>query len=445
MWSPKHVRRSQLKAVIERHRTKLSKRTADAAAPEAHRYELWDSALPGFALRIASSGTKTFVLRYRPKRAGRSAPKRYMTLGRYGPVTVEEARDRARKLLGAVADGQDPAGALADERGSMSVSGAVKEFLREHVATKRKPRTVSFYRHSLMSHVVPKLGRRMLRDVTKADVARLHNSMHATPYMANRTVAALGSLYSWAGRRGLVSEEFNPTRRLEKYRESRRERFLTGEELRRLGDALRAAESNGIPWEVDEQRPTAKHTPKAKRRFTVVSPFAVAAIRLLLFTGCRLREILEMQWDHVDFGRGMLFLPDSKSGRKTVLLGAPALKILAELPRAGRYIIAGADPKKARTDLKRPWSAIRRHAGLTGMRIHDLRHSYASVGAGLGFGLPIIGRLLGHTQPSTTARYAHLADDPLRRASEMVSDRIATAIGDNVNSPNTSKPGPTRG
>jgi integrase len=427
-----------LKTVVERHRTKLTKRTADTAQPKTHRYELWDGALPGFALRIAPSGTKTFVLRYRPKHAGRFAPKRYMTIGRYGPVTVEEARDRARKLLGAVADGQDPAGALADKCGSTSVSEAAKEFLTEHVATKRKSRTVSFYRHALMSHVVPKLGRRRLRDVTKAEVSRLHNSMRATPYMANRTVAALGSLYSWAGRRGLVPEEFNPTRRLEKYRESRRERFLSGQELQRLGDALRAAETSGIPWDVDEQRPTAKHIPKGGRRFTVVSPFAVAAIRLLLFTGCRLREILRLQWDHVDFDRGMLFLPDSKTGRKTVLLGAAALRILAELPRIGSYVIAGADPKKARADLKRPWTAIRRHAGLSGLRIHDLRHSYASVGAGIGLGLPIIGRLLGHTQPSTTARYAHLADDPLRRASEMVSGRIAAAMGDNV-SPNISK------
>jgi len=227
-----------------------------------------------------------------------------------------------------------------------------------------------------------------------------------------------------------VAEEFNPTRRLEKFRESRRERFLGSDELKRLGDALREAETTGIPWGVDEARPTAKHAPRLENRLTVVSPFAVAAIRLLLFTGCRRGEVLNLRWADVDFERGVAVLPDSKTGRKPVLLGAPALRVLADLPRVGDYVIAGDDPKKSRTDLKRPWNAIRKRAGLQGVRIHDLRHSFASVGAGAGLGLPIIGRLLGHTQPSTTARYAHLADDPLRRASETIATTIASAMGD---------------
>jgi integrase len=217
---------------------------------------------------------------------------------------------------------------------------------------------------------------------------------------------------------------------VEKFRESRRERYLTSEELLRLGTALREAETTGIPWEVDGTKSTAKHAPKPNKRLTVVSPFAIAAIRLLLFTGCRLREILDLRWDQVDFERGVLFLPDSKTGRKTVLLGAPALRVLSGLSRVGPYVIAGSNPEKARSDLKRPWNAIRRRAGLDGVRLHDLRHSYASVGAGAGLGLPVIGRLLGHTQPSTTARYVHLADDPLRRASETIAARIAAAMGD---------------
>ena len=167
-----------------------------------------------------------------------------------------------------------------------------------------------------------------------------------------------------------------------------------------------------------------------KNRLTFVSPFAVAAIRPLLFTGCRRQEILNLQWNHVDFERGALFLPDSKTGRRTVILGAPAMKVLSELPHVGPFVISGADPEKARTALKRPWNAIRRRANLSGVRLHDLRHSFASVGAGAGLGLPIIGRLFGHTQPSTTARYAHLGDDPLRRASETISARIAAAMGE---------------
>jgi len=413
----------------DNRKSKLTKRTADAAVPSHLRYIVWDTVLPGFGLRVASSGTKTFILRYRAK-LGRSAPKRFMTLGRFGPVTVDEARAKAMKIIGAVADGRDPAAMLRESRNAITVEQAVREFLAEHVSIKRKAKTLASYRYALNRHIIPKLGKRKIRDVTKMDVIKLHTSKSSTPAAANYAVAALGSLYTWAARRGHVPEFFNPTRGIDKFRENRRERFLTTPELQRLGDALREAETTGLSWDVDETKPTAKHAPKPNKRLTVVSPFAVAAIRLLLFTGCRLREILDLRWEHVDFERGVLFLPDSKTGRKTVLLGAPALRVLSGLSRVGPFVIAGSDPEKARTDLKRPWNAIRRRAGLEGVRIHDLRHSYASVGAGAGLGLPVIGRLLGHTQPSTTARYAHLADDPLRRASETIAARIASAMGD---------------
>jgi integrase len=414
---------------VDNRKSKLTKRTADAALPSHLRYIVWDTVLSGFGLRVASSGTKTFILRYRPK-LGRSAPKRFMTLGRFGPVTVDEARAKAMKIIGAVADGRDPAAMLRESRNAITVEEAVREFLTEHVSIKRKAKTLASYRYALDRHIIPKLGKRRIRDVTKMDVIKLHTSKSSTPAAANYAVAALGSLYTWAGRRGHVPEFFNPTRGIDKFRENRRERFLTTSELQRLGDALREAETTGLPWDVDETKPAARHAPKPDKRLTVLSPFAIAAFRLLLFTGCRLREILDLRWDHVDFERGVLFLPDSKTGRKTVLLGAPALRVLSGLSRVGPYVIAGSDPEKARSDLKRPWNAIRRRAGLEGVRIHDLRHSYASVGAGAGLGLPVIGRLLGHTQPSTTARYAHLADDPLRRASETIAARIAAAMGD---------------
>ncbi len=170
--------------------------------------------------------------------------------------------------------------------------------------------------------------------------------------------------------------------------------------------------------------------PKAKRS-TRIAPSAAAALRLLLFTGCRLREILHLRWEHVDFERGCLFLPDSKSGRKTVILNAPALAVLNGLERVGPYVVPGDDPEQPRHDLKRPWDAVTKRAGLTGVRLHDLRHTYASFGAGGGLGLPIIGRLLGHAQAATTARYAHLDNDPLRRASEAIAGGIAAALDGN--------------
>jgi integrase len=181
---------------------------------------------------------------------------------------------------------------------------------------------------------------------------------------------------------------------------------------------------------VDKSGPNAKHVAKAKR-LTKIADSAAAALRLLLFTGCRLREILHLQWEHVDLERGCLFLPDSKSGRKTVILNAPALSVLNKLERVSPYVVPGDDPEQPRHDLKRPWDAVTNRAGLMGVRLHDLRHTYASFGAGGGLGLPIIGRLLGHAQATTTARYAHLDNDPLRHASEAIAGRIAAALDGN--------------
>jgi integrase len=234
-------------------------------------------------------------------------------------------------------------------------------------------------------------------------------------------------MFSWASEHGLLPEGFNPASRVEKYLEDRRERYLSADELERLGTAIREAETVGLPWEPDPKKKT-KHAPKADSRQVKVSPGAAAAIRLLLLTGARLREILHLRWEHVDLERGLLLLPDSKTGRKTIVLNAPALLILQGLSRTSRYVIPGEDPERPRSDLKRPWAAVSARAGLKGVRIHDLRHTHASFGAGSGLGLPILGKLLGHTQSATTARYAHLDADPLRRASDKIGGAIAAAL-----------------
>src|SRR5262249_51011777 len=193
----------------------------------------------------------------------------------------------------------------------------------------------------------------------------------------------------------------NPAARIERYREQRRERFLSSEELSRLGDALREGETIGLPWSGEYE---SKHTVKEGNRRTVLDPFATAAIRLLILTSARLREILHPRWEHVDFERGILFLPDSKTGRKPVYLSAPAMQVLASLPHieGTPHIIAGMKDGAPKADLKKPWAAVTRAAGLNRVRIHDLRHSFASIGAGASLGLPIIGKLLGHSQAATT-------------------------------------------
>lgn len=284
------------------------------------------------------------------------------------------------------------------------------------------------YRYLLDQMAIPELGRLKAKDVTRAEVARLHMQYVAKPYQANRMLAVVSSLYTLAGKRGIVPDGYNPARGVEKFPEQSRERFLTVEELDRLGAAIREAETIGTPWGVDEASTTAKHVPKSVERMTRIGPHAAAALRLFLLTGARLREILHLRWEEVDFERGMLFLPDSKTGPKPIVLNAPALEIIAGLPRIGIYVIAGNDPSKPRADLHRPWKAVAKRAGLEEVRIHDFRHTFASFGAG--FGLPMIGKLLGHKQAATTQRYAHLDNDPVRRATGAIGATIAAAMGE---------------
>ncbi len=200
--------------------------------------------------------------------------------------------------------------------------------------------------------------------------------------------------------------------------------------MARLGDALQRGEGEGLTYVVDETKPTAKHAASADARRTQLDPFAVAAIRLLMLTGARLREVVHAKWEYVDFERGVMFLPDSKTGKKPIYLSAAALAILVALPRieGNPFIIAGAKNGAPRADLKKPWAAVTKAAGLEGVLLHDLRHSFASVGAGASLGLPIIGKLLGHSQASTTARYAHLDADPMRRAANAIGATIAAAM-----------------
>src|SRR5215212_8921273 len=407
--------------MAEERVTRLTKRAVDQATPEPKRYTLWDTELKGFGLVVQPSGVKSYIVRYRIG-GGRSGTLKQMVLGRHGALTPEEARTLGRKALAAVAHGQDPAGVRAQARGALTLSDLAETFMREHAEAKRKVTTAKHYRSLLDAYVLPALGSKKAEAISRAEVARLHLAMAETPYQANRMLAMLGSLYAFAERRGLVPEGVNPARKVERYGESRRERFLSTQELQRLGEALTRAEEDGV----------CAPDGSVER----ISPFAAAALRLLLFTGCRLSEILELRWEHVDAERGLLFLPDSKTGRKTIVLNAPALAIFADLPRlpGNPHVICGQKPGSGMTGLKRPWQIVCRAAGLSRVRLHDLRHTFASYGAGSSLGLPIIGKLLGHSQSATTARYAHLDADPLRRASDLIGQRIAAAMGSNAHS-----------
>ncbi len=426
---------------------KLTKRTVDAAAPRAHRYVVWDPELPGFGLRVETSGSKSYFVRYRSKVGGSNSPKRFLTIGRHGrpfgelgaSLTADSARAEAKRILGAVANGADPAGQKTEAKNKPTVRALFDEYMRLHVEPKLKPKTAKLHRSTFGIYVLPKWGQRRAEDLRKSDLLKLHAQLVSKQATSNRILGYVSAMYSWAGENGYVVEGFNPASGIARFRENKRERYLSADEMVRLGSAIREAETLGIPWEVDEDRPKAKYTPKSDKRHTPISPQAAAALRLLLFTGARLREILHLQWQHVDVERAALFLPDSKTGKKTIYLNAPALAVLEALPRTGTYVFPG-EPRKStsnserqeqpRHDLKRPWEGIRRIAKLEGVRLHDLRHTHASFGVGGGLGLPIIAKLLGHAQIRTTERYAHLDADPVRLGSELIGKRIAEALGE---------------
>lgn len=401
---------------------KITKRLVDSLQPKAQPFCVWDGAVAGFGVRVQPTGSMSYVLKYRTP----SGRQRWAKLGAVGIVTPDQARTTARAMLAAIGGGADP-GAH-----KMTVRELAKRFLADHVEAKKKPKTAEDYGLVLNKHVLPSLGDCRAEALTAADVAELHRRIgnrNGTKYQANRTLAVISSMYTFGARHHMVPLGFNPTKGIERFREHSREYFLGVTELARLGDAIREAETVGLPYDIDETTPNAKYVPKGKRR-VLVAEHAAAALRLLLFTGARLREILHLRWEEVDFERGLFRLPDSKTGKKAIPLNAPALAVLTGLTRCSDYVIAGANPKRPRANLKAPWDAVRKLAGLEGVRIHDLRHTHASAGLGLGLSLPIIGKLLGHTQAATTQRYAHLAEGPWHKASSMIGNEIAAAMGE---------------
>jgi integrase len=388
--------------------------------------ELWDELSPGLCLRVLASGRATWTVRYRPHSG--DGYKR-LTLGRYPAVGLADARQRAERCRVQISDGKDPQAERKEKRNAATLHELIERYLAEEVEPKRKPRTYDLYTWYFWKNIAPKLGTRKAATITRLDVAKLHRDIGVErPVTANRATVALSGVFTWAGKHGLLPESFNPARGIEKFREEPKERYLTTEELSRLGNALRIAETAGLPWPRRADRKPSRHDRRPENQRTVFSAYVTAAIRLLLFTGCRLREILHLRWSEIDFERGLLLLPDSKTGRKVVMLNAAALDVLENLDQLGDYVIAGDADDKPRADLKRPWDLITAYAKLAGVRIHDLRHTHASVGAGAGLGLPIIGKLLGHRNAETTARYAHLDADPLRKASNRIGDTIASAM-----------------
>lgn len=386
---------------------RLTKRTVDAlTARPGEDLVVFDDQLAGFGVRVRPSGIKTYFIQYRNV-YGRS--RRYR-IGRHGVLAPYEARVEAKKLLASVIKGEDPAALRERAHGMPTVSEFAKEYLSKHVDIHNKPSTRRHVRTDLKNHILPALGSKAVAEIAHADIEKLHRRLAKTPNAANRTVRVLSKMMTVAEAWGYRTRGTNPVVGVKKYRENHRERFLSLPEVARLGTAIRDCAARGE-----------------------ISFAAASLLRLLCLTGCRKNEIIGLRWEEVNLEAGFLFLSDSKTGPKAVPLAAPAAGILSTMPKTSSYVFPSPKlPGRPYVEVKRAWSTVVARAALKDLRIHDLRHTHASVGAAAGLSLPAIGKLLGHRQVSTTARYAHLVDDPLREAAERVQDRIASAL-DNLN------------
>ena len=382
---------------------RITKRTVDQLSARNRDAVVWDTEVKGFGVRCRASGAKHYVVKMRV--GGRQ---RWLTIGRHGsPWTPDNARSEAIRLLGLKAGGKDPASDRDRQKGAITIAELGSRFLTEYVAQHRKANTAYEYRRAVELFINPALGRHRISDVLRADVTRFHHELRDRPYQANRALSVLCKMLNLAEEWGLRPDGSNPCRHVKKYREEKRERYLTVEELRRLGTVLSDAQANQTE-----------------------GPFTLAAIGLLILTGARLMEILTLRWEHVDLDGGVLRLPDSKTGAKLIYLNDAAKGLLRTMPRmqGNSHVIPGHKPGAHLVELQKAWRRIRAKANLDDVRIHDLRHSFASVAVSAGMSLPMIGKLLGHTQPATTARYAHIAVDPMKAASELVGNEIMAAM-----------------
>ena len=358
----------------------------------------WDRELTGFGVRVYPTGSKVYIAQAR----GPEGPKR-VAVGRHGVINADEARKRAAHIIARVKAGEEAVPEPLSPKAGPTVAELCARYMEEYVSVRCKPGTAALYRSVIKRHVLPALGKVPLAALSRAQVAEFHESLYETPAVANMALRILSSMYRLAVGWGMVPEgASNPCKALVKYPERRRERFLTDAEFTRLGEALEEAEARG-------------------------GASAVAAIRLLALTGCRRSEILGLRREDVALEAGELRLPDSKTGARAVALPPQAIELLASLLGAhdGPWIIPGRKPGTRLANIDEAWRMIRKRAGLEGVRLHDLRHSYASRALALGEALPVIGKLLGHSRLETTARYAHLARDSAQEAAERVAESIA--------------------
>lgn len=396
---------------------RLTKRAVDSASPKAGKpVFIWDTEVTGFGLKVTPTGRKNYLLQYRTReQGGQDTPKR-ITLGRHGrELTLDQARRLAASLLLEVKAGKDPATTWRTKT-SPTVADLADRFLTEHLPAKKRPpraRTIASYESLLRCHVLPTLGAKKVAAVTNSEIERLHLSMRDTPYAANRVLTVLGQAFDQAERWSWREPHSNPTRHVERYREekrgAKREVMLSPEQMKAVFEAI----------EEEEKERT--------------GPYSCGAIRLAFWTGWRIGEVLSLAWENLDLESGRARLVKTKTAEEEYrMLPAQAIEIIESMPRlaSSAWVFPGRDPRDHLTSVRKPWSRIRRRAGIDDLeglgafRIHDLRHNIVSWDVSRGVPLEIAGKNVGHRSRASTEVYAHFAPSALKQA----ADERATAM-----------------
>jgi integrase len=363
---------------------------------------VWDEGLAGFGLRVGRR-RRTWIVQYRI-----GTRTRRLTLGHWPTLSLAAARAKAAAALATVDLGEDPAAEDHQRAQTPTLAAFAERYRVEYAEAQKRPHSIASEVSLLRAHLLPAFGAKRLDAIRPAEVQRFHAGLRTTPYVANRCMALLRHMLKMARRWGVLEAGLaDPTAGVTLYREAAIERFLSAEEAARLGTALQAEESR--------------------------SPIAVAAIRLLALTGARASEIRCLRWSEVDLAGACLRLPAARTKEKRskrLPLTAPALAVLNALPRLhDEWVFPGTRDRPMR--LQAPWERVRAAAQLERggrFRLHDLRHSFATEGVGAGMSLALIGALMGHRRPSTTARYGHASDDPRREAAERIASRVAASL-----------------
>jgi integrase len=378
---------------------RLTKQIVDAARPRSEKYIVWDSALPGFGLRVMPKGTRAYIAVYRL-----NGKQRWVTLARADRLTPDQARKAAQVVMGKVAVGDDPAAEKARKRKAGTIASLLDRAMAEHWLPHAKPRTVQEAGRIIKRHLIPELDQIPIADLDSEHVAKLHHKLRGTPRLANLTIAILSKALSLAERWKLRPQGTNPCHLIQRFKESHRTRTLAPDELRRLGAVLdRAHKGLGVPI------------------------VAIHAIRLLALSGARLGEILGLRWGDVDFGRHVFVLADSKVGARDHSFGKETAALLRSIPKSdSEWVLPRVDEpdKPLRPDtLNTYWRKIREDAELDGLRLHDLRHHMASTAGATGANAFMIRDKLGHATIAMSSKYVH--DTGLRDLSDRVEAVIA--------------------